>query len=187
MRIFGRRTLVERIRGEIEGEAGRSKRHCEELHEELETRLRRRDEAREALRLVDEEIRELQGVGVSLLGRLNAATTAGDEGKLEAFQKSYQRNSRLLNRVGRRRDKAARRVAATELNEREVVEELARAAAATVEEHAVHTGRLKESLKALIELLDERHEEVARSAVPLAEEHERRVRPRGELEEAAEE
>lgn len=184
MRIFGRKTLVQQMESEIEEEAELSKDLCEELHEEFKERLRRRDEARRTLRSVEEEIQELQGVGVSLLGRLNAANAAGDEKKLQEFQKAYRRNSQVLDRVGRRRDKAARGVAAADLDERETAEELARAGAAVLEDHAEHTTEVKERLKALIEVLDKRHEEVALAAAPLVEEHERRVRPRGELEEA---
>jgi hypothetical protein len=185
MWIFGsKKPLDERMEDEIGAEAEKSKELCEELHEEFLARLRRRDEAREALEAVNEEIRDLQGVGVSLLGRLNAAMEAGDESRLDEFRKAYKQNSRELDRVGRRREKAARELAEADLNEREAAEELSRAAAAVVEDHAEHTGRVKERLKALMDALDERHEEVALSAVPLAEEHERRSRPRAELEEA---
>ena len=187
MWIFGRKKpLDEQMKEEIGEEARHSKELCGDLHEEFKERLRRRDEARKTLERVNEEIRDLQGIGVSLLGRLNAATTTGDEDRMAEFRRSYRRNSRQLDRAGRRREKATRNLAQAELNEREAAEELSRAAATVVEDHAEYVGLVKERLKALMDVLDERHEEVALSAVPLAEEYERRSRPRGELEEAGE-
>lgn len=180
MRIFGRKTLVELMEDEIREGAEQGKGACAELHAEFEGRLQRRYRAREEFRLAQGKVQELQGVGVSLLRRLNAANAAGDEGKLEEFQKAYRQNSRLLDRVGRRRDQAARGLAADELDEREAAAELAQAGAAVVDEHAEHIAKLKQRLEGLIETLDKRHEEVAQSAVPLAEEHERRVEPTGE-------
>ncbi len=179
--LFERKTLAERMAVEIDRESERYKRRCEELHEEFTSRLRSRDQARADLAVVDEEMVQLQGTGVTLLGRLNAATTGGDERGLAEFERGYKQNSRRLDRVGRRRDKAARRLAAVELDEREAAGELARNASAVVEEHAARTREMKEQLKSLLEALDERHEEVARAAVPLTEEHERR-QPRKELE-----
>ena len=176
--FFDRRSLVERMAAEIARESELYKRRCDELHEEFLSRLRSRDRAREDLAAVEEEMRELQGTGVALLGRLNAATTGGDEGALAEFERGYKQNSRRLDRVGRRRDKAARRLAALELDEREAVGELARAAAAVVEEHAERTREIRGRLEDLLRALDERHEEVARAAVPLTEEHERRQPPK---------
>ena len=179
--FFDRRPLAERMAAEIDRESELYKRRCEELHEEFLSRLRSRDRARADLAAVEEEMSELQGMGVTLLGRLNAATTKGDEGALAEFERGYKQNSRRLDRVGRRRDKAARRLAALELDEREAAGELARNAQAAVEEHAERTREIKGRLQDLLRVLDERHEEVARAAVPLAEEHERR-QPRKELE-----
>ena len=185
MHIFGffvRRPLAERMAGEIEQESERHRARCRELHEEFLDWLRRRDRARADLAAVDEEMRELQGAGITLLGRLNAATTTGDEGGLAEFEQGYKKNSKQLDKVGRRRDKAARRLAALELDEREVANELARDAAEVVEEHAARTQEIRERLEKLLVMLDEQHEAVAKAAVPMLEEHERR-QPQKELEE----
>lgn len=185
MHIFGffdRRPLAERMAEEIERETERYRGRCRELHEEFLDRLRSRDRARADLAAVDEEMSELQGAGVTLLGRLNAATTTGDEGGLAEFERGYKDNSKRLDRVGRRRDKTARRLAALELDEREAAGELASDAATVVEEHATRTAEMKERLRNLLEMLDERHDVVAKAAIPLAEEHERRQPPK-ELEE----
>ena len=185
MHIFGffdRRPLAERMAGEIEQESERHRARCRELHEEFLDWLRRRDRARADLAAVDEEMRELQGAGITLLGRLNAATTTGDEGGLAEFEQGYKKNSKQHDKVGRRRDKAARRLAALELDEREVANELARDAAEVVEEHAARTQEIRERLEKLLVMLDEQHEAVAKAAVPMLEEHERR-QPQKELEE----
>jgi chromosome segregation ATPase len=185
MHIFGffdRRPLAERMAGEIEQESERHRARCRELHEEFLDWLRRRDRARADLAAVDEEMRELQGAGITLLGRLNAATTTGDEGGLAEFEQGYKKNSKQLDKVGRRRDKAARRLAALELDEREVANELARDAAEVVEEHAARTQEIRERLEKLLVMLDEQHKAVAKAAVPMLEEHERR-QPQKELEE----
>lgn len=185
MHIFGffdRRPLAERMAEEIERETESYRGRCRELHEEFLDRLRSRDRARADLAAVDEEMSELQGAGVTLLSRLNAATTSGDEGGLAEFERGYKDNSKRLDRVGRKRDKTARRLAALELDEREAADELARDAEAVVEEHAARVEEMKERLKNLLEMLDERHEAVAKAAVPLVEEHERRQPPK-ELEE----
>ena len=185
MHIFGffdRRPLAERMAGEIQQEAERYRARCRELHQEFLDWLRRRDRARADLAAVDEEMRELQGAGITLLGRLNAATTTGDEGGLAEFEQGYKKNSKQLDKVGRRRDKAARRLAALELDEREVANELARDAAEVVEEHAARTQEIRERLEKLLVMLDEQHEAVAKAAVPMLEEHERR-QPQKELEE----
>ena len=185
MHIFGffdRRPLAERMAGEIKQESERHRARCRELHEEFLDWLRRRDRARADLAAVDEEMRELQGAGITLLGRLNAATTTGDEGGLAEFEQGYKKNSKQLDKVGRRRDKAARRLAALELDEREVANELARDAAEVVEEHAARTQEIRERLEKLLVMLDEQHEAVAKAAVPMLEEHERR-QPQKELEE----
>ena len=176
--FFDRRPLAERMAAEIDRESERYRRRCEELHEEFLGRLRNRDRARADLAAVDEEMSELQGTGITLLGRLNAATTGDDEGGLAEFERGYKENSRLLDKVGRRRDKTARRLAALELDEKEAADELARNAAAQVEEHAERTREIKERLEDLLRALDERHEEVARAAAPLTEEHERRQPPK---------
>jgi len=184
MHIFGffdRRPLAERMAKEIEKETERHRARCRELHEEFLDWLRRRDRARADLATVDEEMSELQGAGITLLGRLNAATTTGDEGGLAEFEQGYKTNSKRLDKVGRRRDKAARRLAALELDEREAANELARDAAAVVEEHAARTQEIRERLEKLLEMLDEQHEAVANAAVPLVGEHERR-QPQKELE-----
>lgn len=185
MHIFGffdRRPLAERMAGEIEQESERHRARCRELHEEFLDWLRRRDRARADLAAVDEEMRALQGAGITLLGRLNAATTTGDEGGLAEFEQGYKKNSKQLDKVGRRRDKAARRLAALELDEREVANELARDAAEVVEEHAARTQEMRERLEKLLVMLDEHHEAVAKAAVPMVEEHQRR-QPQKELEE----
>lgn len=181
MPFFRRKPLTEGLAAQINREAERYERRCEEMHEEFLERLRSRDRARAELAAVEGEMSELQGAGVDLLGRLNAATTAGDEGAISDFEKGYKENSKRLDRVGRRRDKAARKLAALDLDEREAADELARDASAVVEEHAARTRELKERLEGLLAQLDERHEAVAKAALPLAEEHERR-RPRGEIE-----
>jgi len=185
MHIFGffeRRPLAERMAEEIEREAEQYRTRCRELHEEFLDWLRRRDRARADLAAVDKEMSELQGAGVTLLGRLNTATTTDDEGGLAEFERGYKDNSKRLDKVGRRRDKTARRLAALELDEREAAGELARDAATVVEEHAARAREMKERLKNLLEMLDERHDVVAKAAVPLVEEHERRQPPK-ELEE----
>jgi chromosome segregation ATPase len=185
MHIFGffdRRPLAERMAEEIEQEAERYRARCRELHEEFLDWLRSRDQARADLAAVDEEMSELQGAGITLLGRLNAATTTGDEGGLAEFERGYKKNSKQLDKIGRKRDKAARRLAALELDEREAAGELARDAAAVVEEHATSTREMKERLEELLVMLDERHEAVAKAAVPLTGEHVRRQPPK-ELEE----
>jgi chromosome segregation ATPase len=185
MHIFGfldRRPLAERMAEEIRQEAERYRARCRELHEEFLDWLRRRDRARADLAAVDEEMSALQGAGVTLLGRLNAATTTGDEGGLAEFERGYKKNSKQLDKVGRRRDKTARRLAALEFDEREVANELAREAATVVEEHAARTEEMRESLERLLAMLDEQHEAVANAAVPLVEERERR-QPQKELEE----
>jgi chromosome segregation ATPase len=185
MHIFGfldRRPLAERMAEEIRQEAERYRARCRELHEEFLDWLRRRDRARADLAAVDEEMSELQGAGITLLGRLNAATTTGDEGGLAEFERGYKKNSKQLDKVGRRRDKTARRLAALEFDEREVANELAREAATVVEEHAARTQEMRESLERLLVMLDEQHEAVANAAVPLVEERERR-QPQKELEE----
>jgi chromosome segregation ATPase len=185
MHIFGfldRRPLAERMAEEIRQEAERYRARCRELHEEFLDWLRRRDRARADLAAVDEEMSELQGAGITLLGRLNAATTTGDEGGLAEFERGYKKNSKQLDKVGRRRDKTARRLAALEFDEREVANELAREAATVVEEHAARTREMRESLERLLVMLDEQHEAVANAAVPLVEERERR-QPQKELEE----
>ncbi len=185
MHIFGffdRRPLARRMAEEIEQEAERYRARCRELHEEFLDWLRRRDRARADLAAVDEEMSELQGAGITLLGRLNAATTTGDEGGLAEFEQGYKKNSKRLDKVGRRRDKVARRLAALELDEREAANELARDAEAVVEEHAARTQEMRERLAKLLAMLDEQHEAVANAAAPLVEEHERR-QPQKELEE----
>ena len=185
MHIFGffdRRPLAERMAGEIEQESERHRARCRELHEEFLDWLRRRDRARADLATVDEEMSELQGAGITLLGRLNAATTTGDEEGLAEFEQGYKKNSKRLDKVGRRRDKTARRLAALELDEREAANELARDAAAVVEEHAARTQETRERLEKSLAMLDEQHEAVTNAAVPLVEEHERR-QPQKELEE----
>ena len=176
--FFDRRPLAERMAAEIDRESERYRRRCEELHEEFLSRLRSRDRARADLAAVDGEMSELQGTGVTLLGRLNAATTSGDEKGLAEFERGYKENSRRLDKVGRRRDKAARRLAALELDEREAAGELARDAAAVVEEHAERTREMKERLESLLQALVERHEEVTRAAGLLTEEYERRQPPK---------
>jgi len=185
MHIFGfldRRPLAERMAEEIRQEAERYRARCRELHEEFLDWLRRRDRARADLAAVDEEMSALQGAGITLLGRLNAATTTGDEGGLAEFERGYKKNSKQLDKVGRRRDKTARRLADLEFDEREVANELAREAATVVEEHAARTQEMRESLERLLVMLDEQHEAVANAAVPLVEERERR-QPQKELEE----
>jgi len=185
MHIFGffdRRPLAERMAEEIRQETDRSRARCRELHQEFLDWLRRRDRARADLAAVDEEMSALQGAGVTLLGRLNAATTTGDEGRLAEFEQGYKKNSKQLDKVGRRRDKTARRLAALEFDEREVANELAREAATVVEEHVARTREMRESLERLLVMLDEQHEAVANAAVPLVEERERR-QPQKELEE----
>src|SRR3712207_3801050 len=185
MRIFGffdRRPLAERMTGKIQQEAERSRARCRALHEEFLDWLRDRDRARADLAAVDEEMSALQGAGITLLGRLNAATTTGDEGELAEFEQGYKRNSKQLDKVGRRRDKAARRLAALDFDEREFANELAREAVTVVEEHAARTQEMRERLERLLVMLDEQHEAVANTAVPLVEEHQRR-QPQKELEE----
>ena len=177
MPLFRRETLEEQLAAQIERESEWCKKRCDELHEEFRSRLRSRDEAKAALSAVSEELSELQGRRVSLLGRLNAATRGGDEEKLEELERNYEENLRELARIRRRRDGAARRLAAVELDEEEAARELARTASALLEEHAARAGELKERLRGLMDALDERQEEVAQAAFPLIEEYEIR-RPR---------
>lgn len=185
MQIFRRATLPELMATEIEREAELFRRYCDELHEEFKERIQRRNEARATLPPLNEEVAKLQGVGVSLLRRLNAANQDGDEQKLQEFRKSYKKNVRQLDKAVRRRDRVAEALAASEHDEQDAARELAQDAADVVEDHAARVRELKERLEGLMKALDEHHEEVAQAAAPLEEEYERR-RPDGETDEEAE-
>ena len=179
MPIFKRSTMADQIAAEIEQEAERYKERCKNLHEEFRERLRSRDEAKTELAGFDAELSRLQGRGVSLLGQLNAATRSGDDERLREMEKSYGRNSRELDRVGRRREKAARRFDAADLDEEQTARELARAASDLLEEHAARTRELKGRLIELLDALDVQKGEVNRAAASLIEEHDLRRSPGG--------
>ena len=168
--------LGDQMAAEIEREAELYKQRCEKLHEEFKEKLRRRDEAKTDLSKVDAELGTLQGTGVSLLGELNAATRSGDEEKLRRAEKGYGKNSRQLDKVGRRREKIARKFAEADLDEEGAARDLARAASDLLEEHAARTRELKGRLIELLDTLDARKAEVARTAAPLIEEHDLRRR-----------
>lgn len=179
MPLFKKSTLADQMADEIQNEARLYKERCKGLHEEFRERLRRRDEAKALLAELDAEMSRLQGRGVSLLGQLNAATRSGDEEKLREMEKSYGRNSRELDRVGRRREKAARQFAAADLDEEETARELARAASDLLDEHAARTRELKGRLIELLDALDVQKGDVNRAAAPLIEEHDLRRSPGG--------
>lgn len=177
--LFKRSTLADQMAAEIQQEAALYKERCRELHEEFRERLRRRDETKTELAEFDAELSRLQGRGVSLLGQMNAATRGGDDERLREMEKSYGKNSRELDRVGRRREKAARRFADADLDEEETARELARTASDLLEEHAAHTRELKGRLIELLDALDVQKGEVNRAAAPLIEEHDLRRSPGG--------
>lgn len=179
MPLFKRSTLADQMAAEIQQEAALYKERCKGLHEEFQERLRRRDEAKSELAEVDAELSRLQGRGISLLGQLNDATRNGDDERLREMEKSYGRNSRELDRVGRRREKAARRFATAGLDEEESARTLARTASDLLEEHAAHTRELKGRLIELLDTLDVQKGEVNRAAAPLIEEHDLRRSPGG--------
>lgn len=179
MPLFKRSTLADQMAVEIQQEAALYKERCKGLHEEFRERLRRRDETKAELAEFDAELSGLQGRGISLLGQLNDATRSGDDERLREMEKSYGRNSRELDRVGRRREKAARRFAAADLDEEESARALARAASDLLEEHAAHTRELKGRLIELLDALDVQKGEVNRAAAPLIEEHDLRRSPGG--------
>ena len=179
MPLFKRSTLADQIAAEIQQEADLYKERCNGLHEEFRERLRRRDETKTELVEIDAELSRLQGRGISLLGQLNSATRNGDDDKLREMEKSYGKNSRELDRVGRRREKAARRFAAADLDEEETARDLARTASDLLEEHAARTRELKGRLIELLDALDVQKGEVNRAAAPLIEEHDLRRSPGG--------
>ena len=179
MPLFKKSTLADQMAAEIENEAESYKGRCKELHEEFRERLRRRDETKTALAEYDAELSRLQGRGISLLGQLNDATRSGDDARLKEMERSYGRNSRELDRVGRRREKAARAFAAADLDEEETARELARAASDLLDEHAARTRELKGRLIELLDALDVQKGEVNRAAAPLIEEHDLRSPGRG--------
>lgn len=177
MPLFKRSMLADQIAAEIQQEAELYKKRCRGLHEEFRERLQHRDEAKTELAQIDAELSSLQGRGISLLSQLNAATRSGDDDKLREMEKSYGKNSRELDRVGRRREKAARRFAAADLDEEETARELARKASNLLEEHAARTRELKGRLIELLDALDVQKGEVNRAAGPLIEEHDLRRQP----------
>ncbi|CAA9472994.1 MAG: hypothetical protein AVDCRST_MAG25-2176 [uncultured Rubrobacteraceae bacterium] len=177
MPLFKRSTLADQMAVEIQQEAALYKERCKNLHEEFRERLRRRDETKAELAEIDTELSRLQGRGISLLGQLNDATRSGDDDRLREMEKSYGRNSRELDRVGRRREKAARRFAAADLDEEESARSLARAASDLLDEHAARTRELKGRLIELLDTLDVQKGEVSRAAASLIEEHDLRRRP----------
>lgn len=179
MPLFKRSTLADQMAVEIQQEAALYKERCKGLHEEFRERVHRRDEAKAELAEVDAELSTLQGRGISLLGQLNDATRSGDDERLREMEKSYGRNSRELDRVGRRREKAARRFATAGLDEEESARALARTASDLLEEHAAHTRELKGRLIELLDTLDVQKGEVNRAAAPLIEEHDLRRSPGG--------
>ena len=179
MPLFKRSTLADQMAAEIQQEAELYKERCKALHDEFRERLRRRDETKTELAEFDAELSSLQGRGVSLLGQLNDATRGGDDDRLRETEKNYGRNSRELDRVGRRREKSARRVADADLDEEETARELARAASDLLEEHAARTRELKGRLIELLDALDVQKGEVSRAAAPLIEEHDLRRSPGG--------
>ena len=180
MPLFKRSTLADQMAAEIQREAEIYKERCKGLHDEFRERLRRRDETKTELAEFDAELSRLQGRGVSLLGQLNDATRGGDDDRLREMEKSYGRNSRELDRVGRRREKAARRFAAADLDEEETARELARTASDLLEEHAARTREMKGRLIELLDALDVQKGEVNRAAAPLIEEHDLRRGPRSD-------
>lgn len=179
MPLFKRSTLADQIAAEIQQEGALYKERCKALHEEFRERLRNRDETKTELAEIDAEMSTLQGRGISLLGQLNAATRSGDDEKLREAGKGYGRNSRDLDKVGRRREKAARRFAAADLDEEETARELARAASNLLEEHAARTRELKGRLIELLDALDAQKAEVSRAAASLIEENDLRRSPGG--------
>ncbi|MDP9426856.1 MAG: hypothetical protein M3P37_12710 [Actinomycetota bacterium] len=179
MPLFKRSTLADQMAAEIQQEAELYKERCKGLHQEFRERLRRRDETKTELVEIDAELSRLQGRGISLLGQLNAATRSGDDDKLREMEKNYGKNSRELDRVGRRREKAARRFAAADLDEEETARELARTASNLLEEHAARTRELKGRLIELLDTLDVQKGEVSRAAASLVEEHDLRSSPNG--------
>lgn len=171
MQLPWRRSFEEQMAAGVEREFEQYKRRCRELHEDFLRRMRLRDEARHDLSVVEEEIRDLQGRGVSLLGEMNSAMLEEDERVLRDVRSRHDAFSREIGRAQGRRDRISRNLAEIELDEREAARELMRAG----QEQLKEAGARAEELKSYLDdLLDAQRREISEEAGLLAEEHESR-------------
>lgn len=168
MQIPWRRSLEEQMSVEVEREFERYRRRCEELHEEFLYRVRMRDEMREELAAIDEEIQDLQGRGVSLLGEMNTAMLEEDDRTLKSVRSRHDTFSREIGRAQSRKDSVAKKLAELEFDEQELARELMEASQSQLEEA---TARARELKTFFDELLDARQREISEAADLLTGEH----------------
>lgn len=165
------RSLEAQISDGVEREFERYRRRCEELREEFLDRVKLRDEVLEEMEATEEEIRDLQGRGVSLLGEMNSAMLQSDERPLKEIRSRHDAFSRELGRVQSKKDRLAKRLAEIEFDEREAARELAQAGEDQLEEAHARAEDLKAHLG---ELLEARQREISETVKLLSGEHESR-------------
>ena len=167
----------QRMDSEIEDELAVFRKRCEDLHDEFRRKLRNRDEARAALSEAEERISSVQIEGVTLLGKLNAAMSAGDEARIRDLERGYKRNNRDLMRAQKTRDAAARKLEPVEVDDESVVRKLKNDASEVLDEYAERVRERKQRLTDIAEKLDKNQEALARDAAPLTGEYEPRHPP----------
>lgn len=165
------KTPEERMDSEIEDEIAVYRKRCEALHEEFLQKIRLRDEARAALSEAEDGIKSVQTESVALLGRLNAAMSEGNEEEIKDLERGYKRSNRDLVRAQKRRDAAARRLEAVEVDDDRAVRQLKEAVSEVLDEYAERVRERKQRLSVFVETLDRNQEALARDAAPLTGEY----------------
>ncbi|CAN5528875.1 hypothetical protein BH24ACT22_BH24ACT22_07520 [soil metagenome] len=160
-------TPEERMASEIEAELAVFRKRCETLHEEFLQRLRTRDEARAELSEAEERISSVQMEGVGLLGNINAAMSEGDDEKAKEHERSYKKNNRDLSRAQKKRDAAARRLEAVDVDDESAVSKLKTDVSKVLDEYAARVRDRKQRLTGFMDNLDKNQEALVRDAAPL--------------------